>query len=240
MNDTVAAYVLSSSPVDDHGQFVSRTYRDIVGRWPSAEESLAAEAWLNSGQGTRGEVAVVLMDDNNGYERAHAPIGRLYRAFFLRDSDQAGHEYWVDQFDAGTSIPWIAEYFSISEEFTLRYGDLDDREFVALVYRNVMGREPDQGGYDYWLDQMGKGMTRGELMTYFSDSPEYRNYANDRVFIVYATRLLERTILPTDARLAELREAFGRGGREAVVEAILEGEVYYDRFWYPHKPVASR
>ena len=49
-----------------------------------------------------------------------------------------------------------------------------DRDFVNLVYQNGMGRGPDAGGERYWLDQLRNGTTRGQLMTSFSDSPEYR------------------------------------------------------------------
>lgn len=47
------------------------------------------------------------------------------------------------------------------------------------VYRNVLGRAPEAGGYDYWVDQLGRGMIRGELMIYFSDSDEFRTRTKD-------------------------------------------------------------
>ncbi len=35
--------------------------------------------------------------------------------------------------------------------FALTYGSLSDSEFVALLYVNVLCREPDVGGFDYGL-----------------------------------------------------------------------------------------
>ena len=50
---------------------------------------------------------------------------------------------------------------------------MSDRDFVTLVYRNVLSRTPDAGGYGYWLDRMTAGMSRGSLMIGFSESDEF-------------------------------------------------------------------
>ena len=101
------------------------------------------------------------------------PVRRLYRAFFQRESDAGGLAYWVQRYADGESLTGIADYFATSAEFQATYGQLSDRDFVKTVYVNVMGRSPDQGGYDYWVGQMRSGMTRGELMVAFSESQEF-------------------------------------------------------------------
>lgn len=68
----------------------------------------------------------------------------------------------------------MSEFFSTSDEFTARYGTLTDTEFVRQTYLHVMEREPDQGGYDFWIGKLEEGMSRGELTVFFSDSPEFR------------------------------------------------------------------
>jgi uncharacterized protein YkwD len=102
-------------------------------------------------------------------------IKRLYRAYYLRDADPSGFDYWRNQAAAGMSIWVISSHFEGAVEFGERYGDLNDRQFIDLVYVNVMGRRADGSGQRYWLDRMKNGTSRGELMTYFSDSPEYRD-----------------------------------------------------------------
>jgi len=101
-------------------------------------------------------------------------IKRLYRAYYLRDADAGGLDYWKNQAAAGMTIWTISGHFEAAHEFDARYGDLNNREFIDLVYANVMGRRADAGGARYWLNRMNNGMTRGVLMTKFSDSPEYR------------------------------------------------------------------
>lgn len=107
-------------------------------------------------------------------------IKRLYKAYYLRDADNGGLTYWRNQAAAGMSIWRISDHFAGAREFQDRYGSLSDRQFIGLVYRNVMGRNPDAGGERYWIDRLRAGTTRGELMTYFSDSPEYRDRSGIR------------------------------------------------------------
>lgn len=112
-----------------------------------------------------------------GFEAAvpsNPSVERLYLAYFLRDPDAGGLAYWNDRFRRGLPLRAISGAFSRSAEFQGRYGALSDRDFVDLVYRNVLSRTPDAGGYAYWLGQMAAGMTRGSLMIGFSESDEFR------------------------------------------------------------------
>lgn len=104
-------------------------------------------------------------------------VARLYHAYFLRPADQGGLDYWVPKYRSGElCLTDISEYFAQSQEFLSRYGDVDIPNFVRLVYVNVLGREPDPDGYNYWADQLAhRGMRRGTMMVGFSESPEFRS-----------------------------------------------------------------
>ncbi|MBV9952688.1 MAG: DUF4214 domain-containing protein [Acidimicrobiia bacterium] len=101
-------------------------------------------------------------------------IYRLYRAYFLREPDTSGFEYWYVDAVFGDSLDHISETFAKSSEFVNRYGDLSNGEFVDLVYTNVLGRPPDSSGRSYWTDRMDAGLSRGRVMRYFADSSEYK------------------------------------------------------------------
>ncbi|MGH1503966.1 MAG: DUF4214 domain-containing protein [Acidimicrobiales bacterium] len=103
-----------------------------------------------------------------------SPIRRLYQAYFLRESDIGGLAFWTTAEANGMSLGEISEHFARSSEFVQRYGSLSDREFVRRVYLNVMGRQPDEAGYDFWIGQLRAGLTRGEMMIGFSESVEFR------------------------------------------------------------------
>ncbi len=101
-------------------------------------------------------------------------VRRLYQAYFRRASDQGGLDYWVGQMIAGASLTAVSDNFAASSEFQSMYGRLGHRDFVRLVYVNVLGREPDAGGYDYWVGMLNRGTPRGEVMIGFSESAEFR------------------------------------------------------------------
>ncbi len=104
-------------------------------------------------------------------EELRGVVGRLYSAAFLRAPDAEGLQYWLT---VDASIIDIAYVFTVSEEFSNRYGQLDNDGFIDRMYRNVLEREPDQEGYDYWTNLMDNGLTRAELLLHFSDSAEFR------------------------------------------------------------------
>ncbi|MBP0437293.1 DUF4214 domain-containing protein [Tianweitania sediminis] len=100
---------------------------------------------------------------------------RLYQAAFDRTPDLGGLSYWVDRLDGGTSLTSAAADFIGSAEFRSLYGSSPtDAQFVDLLYRNVLDRPADGGGYDYWLDRMDSGMSRAEVLVAFSQSEENR------------------------------------------------------------------
>lgn len=99
-------------------------------------------------------------------------VSRLYEAYFERPPDEAGLVHWRRELASGTSLAAVSAGFAGSAEFLERYGRLDDAGFVRLVYRNVLGRDPDRQGYDHWTSMLAQGLSRGAVMVGFSESPE--------------------------------------------------------------------
>jgi hypothetical protein len=102
---------------------------------------------------------------------------RLYKAAFDRTPDLKGLGYWIDEMDNASPIESVAGNFILSEEFKQLYGSsYSDAEFIRLLYANVLDRAPDQSGYDYWLGDMAKGLTKEKVLISFSES--FENKAN--------------------------------------------------------------
>lgn len=102
---------------------------------------------------------------------------RLYQAAFDRTPDQAGLSHNVNLMDQGLSIFEMANAFIASQEFQNTYGsNINDTQFLTLLYQNVLNRAPDQVGLDGWLIRMGSGTERKEVLFGFSESTE--NKAN--------------------------------------------------------------
>ena len=109
----------------------------------------------------------------NEKDTVGADVFRLYRAVFLREPDNGGFTYWHTLSSNGLSLHSVASEFAASPEFVQTYGNLDARAFVRQLYRNVMKREPDTGGWNYWVSVLGAGSSRGDVVVFFSQSTEF-------------------------------------------------------------------
>lgn len=170
-------FATTYGPLDNRG-FVAQVYRNVLGR---QADSAGLDYWssvLASGA-TRGQVMVQFSESDEFVAAAqpdvdqvdaNGPVARLYRAYFGRAADRDGLRYWI-----GTDLPYqaVSDAFAGSAEFAATYGTLSDNDFVTLVYRNVMGRDPDAAGRAYWLGQLRAGVSRGSMMLGFSESDEF-------------------------------------------------------------------
>ncbi len=112
-----------------------------------------------------------------GCEGYSDSVARLYTAGLGREPEEGGFEYWMGLYTSGDiSLLGMSDFFVASLEFDLKYGDLDQLAFVNQIYLNVLGRLGEPKGVDYWDRQMTGGVTRGELLVLFAESPE--NIAN--------------------------------------------------------------
>tara|TARA_Y100001968_G_scaffold322776_1_gene359444 strand:- start:51 stop:1565 length:1515 start_codon:yes stop_codon:yes gene_type:complete len=116
-----------------------------------------------------------VFDQVTGLNSDSGRMFRLYNAAFRRFPDSDGLKYWIHQFSSGTNdIRTVASSFLISDEFKLRYGEnITDNQYVKTLYINVLNRELDQGGYDYWVGNLRTGTeTRYEVLLGFAESAE--------------------------------------------------------------------
>ena len=104
-----------------------------------------------------------------------AQVTRLYDTVFDRPPDAAGLAFWTNALRTGaTDLDDLAGLFVASPEFRNRYGDLGDRDFVALLYRNVLDREADPDGFAFWTTGLqSRRVDRDDVALAFSESPEH-------------------------------------------------------------------
>jgi hypothetical protein len=103
-------------------------------------------------------------------------ITRLYDAYFSRAPDRDVLQHWIAQHNAGMSLAAISDAIARSPGFQAAYGTLTNEQFVTLMYRNVLGRDPDLGGFAAWVSRLDRrALTRGEVMLEFLKSGEYRS-----------------------------------------------------------------
>lgn len=98
---------------------------------------------------------------------------RIYQAAFDRAPDTTGLTFWIDALDDGLSFAAMGSGFVQSAEFESVYGtSVSDEAFVAELYQNILGREGEQAGIDFWVGLLEDGRDRGLVLIGFADSPE--------------------------------------------------------------------
>ena len=114
-------------------------------------------------------------DQVTGLNTNSGKMFRLYNASFKRLPDPDGLRYWIANYSSGKDDERaVASSFLTSNEFKLRYGEnISDSTYVNTLYKNVLGRDADTGGLNYWLGQLNSGgETRYEVLLGFSESAE--------------------------------------------------------------------
>ena len=100
---------------------------------------------------------------------------RVYNAAFNRFPDSDGLEYWIEKNSSGENTErQVAESFLASSEFKEKYGeDVSNEQYVNNLYNNILGRDADADGYNYWVGQLNNGIEdRSELLLGFAESNE--------------------------------------------------------------------
>lgn len=99
---------------------------------------------------------------------------RIYQAAFDRVPDYIGLGYWIKAMDSGVSLTSVAAGFEQSSEFKALYGSTpSNTTLVANFYHNVLHRTPDQGGFDFWVNNLNTGtIDAATTLASFSESPE--------------------------------------------------------------------
>ncbi|MCK0151304.1 DUF4214 domain-containing protein [Marivita sp. S6314] len=85
-------------------------------------------------------------------------FSELYVAYFNRAPDAAGLLYWGSRLADGMSMDDIAREFFDQPETQALYGTTGGTaQFVTAVYSNILGRDPDDVGFAYWVDTLNSG-----------------------------------------------------------------------------------
>jgi hypothetical protein len=213
---TSAPAVLPFATVD---AFTEQQFRDLVGRAPTGAE--LADWRTRVGGATATPQAAVDQLLSSASVGKVASVVRLYEAYYERLPDAAGFRYWRDQVRRGVSVDAVSQSFATAAEFRTRYGALNDGQFVDRVYLNVLGRPADASGKSYWVGRLRAGVSRGKVMTGFSESPENKTATKRTTDIVLVIHLL------LDRRPSTNDLGWGGSRAEQVRIALTSAE--YDR-----------
>ena len=162
------------APYSSWSQLVDQVFRQLIGRSPTNAERSQWLGPLSNGTKSPGDLVATLRQSSH-HRTVVDQVTRLYRAYYLRIPDKGGLEYWIAQRLGGRSLLSISAFFARSGEFVELYGNKTDRQFVELIYENILGRPGEPAGVTYWTNEITSGRRgRGEVMLGFSEAAEYR------------------------------------------------------------------
>jgi len=102
-------------------------------------------------------------------------VERVYANVLLRGSDTGGFNYWVGQLNNGKMTrAQVALSFLDSAEFqnlTVSQNRVD----VSVLYFNMLRRDPDVGGFSWWVGVLNGGVPLAPVIEGFLNSAEYQS-----------------------------------------------------------------
>lgn len=100
-------------------------------------------------------------------------VSRLYENILQREADTAGLNAWANVLTSGQEQgAKVAQGFLESEEFKQRT-TLSDTDYMYILYRTFLDREPDDQGLNAWLNVLDSGLSRMHVFKGFAESAEF-------------------------------------------------------------------
>lgn len=223
--------IILPNPLNDNTEFVKQIYRDFLNREadPSGLSYWVGE--LNAGRLTRAAlVEQYLLSPEFGDKIA--PVARLYFAYFLRIPDYGGLLYWVNEYASGSStFDNISDFFAASPEFQATYGNLNNSQFVDLIYMNLFNRTADPDGKAYWVNELDSGnWTRGQVMVGFSESREYGDLMANPIYVTMTYVALLRRSPDFDSYNYWVNRMDQGDSGQVLIDLFLNSSEYAGRF----------
>jgi hypothetical protein len=157
---------------------VALLYQTMLGRDP---EPGGLAGWVSVLRNARVELATQsfipspefrgLVPDGTDRASLGAVITRFYTVILGRAPATSEVDAWVDHIVATGDLEGVVVAFLTSQELENRA--LTFRDYVAILYRSLLGREPDPGGLDGWESVLRARLLR-VLDEGFIPSPEFQ------------------------------------------------------------------
>ena len=110
---------------------------------------------------------VIFDDAILSFEEPAEQLYRMYDTVVGEAPEPYALGHLMSMFDKGTTID---EFASIGVDVL---GDITNEEFVTTMYNNVLDRDPDPVGFEFWVDALDNGHSREEVLYGASESAEH-------------------------------------------------------------------
>lgn len=110
-------------------------------------------------------------------------VSRMYTVVLNRDAETEGLNFWTQALLTGeyegqpVTGSIVAKMFIEGDEFKAR--ELNDEDFIKVMYQAIMDRDADNDGLEMWLDVLSNGVSRTFILQQFMGSEEFSDICED-------------------------------------------------------------
>ncbi len=168
--------------------YIKILYRAVLGREADADglkmwKDMLADGWTRDYimEGLVLSTEFKSICDSYGIIAAFEPtaesqvrsfVKRMYTVVLSRRADAVGLNEWTQRLMNGTANgAQLADGFISSSEFVNR--NLSNEKYIKVLYRAFFNREADEGGFNVWMSELAKGVSRRDVMKGFVHSVEF-------------------------------------------------------------------
>jgi len=215
----------SGNPLTSNERFVQLVYFAFLGRLPAAAELASQSASLIAG--TSRDDMIVTFFASDEFNAKGRFVAGLYVGLLNRDAEFNG---WIFQRGAlqngVVTLSGLVTNFINSLEFQLQNGALRNEDYVRLLYRQVLLREPTASEVSGQAAALSIGVTTRTNMAYgFLASSEFQGGTGPRLtaFLLYAG-LLQRDATTAERSILMAQIQFGTTVRAAALNILNSNE----------------
>lgn len=199
--------------------FVAALGPDFLDRPSSFDEIANFADIIAIGDVTRGDVVAAYATSDEWIGNI---VDGLYASTLGRKPDDAGRRYWIGVLRTGQTPAQVAAYFYAGTEYYQRAG-ATNRRWVQDLYAEILHRQADASGLNYWAGLAARGKSRSEIAFHFYQSVESRR---DRVASLYR-QLLGRS--PDRSGHEYWAKVLTNGRDVDLARFLAQGEEYFIR-----------
>ncbi len=176
-----------------NGEYLKRLYKTLLNREPDAKGFSYWLNLLNSNGISKTALFYRFAFSDEFYSLTHsfqikaydnedkkeAFLERFYSYILKRDSDEEGMSFWKSKITDLESVKDIARFFLNSKEFQSK--NIDNKEFIKILYKTILDRESDKKGEDFWLKKLSQKGKKAVIES-FLNSKEFKELVEDSIF----------------------------------------------------------
>lgn len=148
-------------------------YLDLItGGSNEAGDQAIVYRWENIVDTRVGETRIAEYQNSESLHEIQSFVDRFYDTILGRTPEARGLNNWVDRLYTGVlSGADVAYGFIFSPEFTGR--NTTNAEYVTVLYEAFFDSTPDARGFARWTGDLENGLTRAEVLSGFTGSPQF-------------------------------------------------------------------